>query len=746
MRPPLPLLSLIEFKALVSKQTMKLTTFFLILSGAFLLMTLEAEPSLTARAGFSVEQEPRKEIKIDPKRFDEFVGQYTFLDNPDVVLSFWRDGGKFFVQATNQSKWEVFPESETTFVRKVFPVQMTFVRDGAGKVTGLIWKRDNEERQLKRISNQPAIDVLQPFEKRETMIPMRDGARLHTLIFTPANQAEALPILFNRTPYGVGQNNSESVNRRFREFVKDGYIFVLQDIRGRYASEGDFVMNRPLRDKSRAGSIDESTDTYDTIDWLTKNVAKNNGRVGILGVSYDGWLSAIATLDAHPALKASSPQAPMTDTYLGDDFFHNGAFRETYGYEYVKSMESSKEETDVAFDKDAYDWYLALGSLSQITKDSQGKFPTWNAFVAHPNYDDYWKTRASDRYLTETNVATLVVGGWWDQEDFYGTLKTYEALEKYDKDHKNFVVLGPWNHGGWGGFGRSLGNIKFGSSTGLYFRSQIQAPWFAYYLKGKGNLDEPEAITFQTGTNKWISSDHWPPKEAVNRDIYLRTGKALSFERPIADADREVESYVSDPASPVPYRQRPIQATYDPKGSEWYTWLVQDQRFLQGRSDVLSWQTDILDRDLVIGGDVIARLFASTTGTDSDWVVKLIDVYPDSYPEDKKMAGYQLMVVDEIFRGRFLQSFEKPAPIVANEVNEYAINLHSNNYCFMKGHRVMVQVQSSWFPLYDRNPQKFVDNIFKAQPSDYQGATQRVYESPRYPSHLTLPVVVNRKQ
>ncbi len=491
-------------------------------------------------------------------------------------------------------------------------------------------------------------------------------------------------------------------------------------------------------------SIDESTDTYDTIDWLIKNVAKNNGRLGILGVSYDGWLSAIATIDAHPALKAASPQAPMTDTYLGDDFFHNGAFRETYGYEYVKSMESSKEETDVAFDKDAYDWYLALGSLSQITKASQGKFPTWNAFVAHPNYDDYWKTRASDRYLTETNVATLVVGGWWDQEDFYGTLKTYEALEKYDKDHKNFVVLGPWNHGGWAGFGRSLGNINFGSSTGLYFRSQIQAPWFAYYLKGKGNLNEPEAITFQTGTNKWISLDHWPPKEAVNRDIYLRTGKALSFERPIANTDREVESYVSDPASPVPYRQRPIQATYDPKGSEWYTWLVQDQRFLQGRSDVLSWQTDILDHDLVISGNVIAHLFASTTGTDSDWVVKLIDVYPDSYPEDKKMAGYQLMVVDEIFRGRFLQSFEKPLPIVANEVNEYTINLHSNNYCFMKGHRVMVQVQSSWFPLYDRNPQKFVDNIFKAQASDYEATTQRVYESPRYPSHLTLPVVVNR--
>jgi putative CocE/NonD family hydrolase len=611
-------------------------------------------------------------------------------------------------------------------------------------VNSLVWRRDNEERQLKRISNQPAIEVLQPLEKREAMIPMRDGVRLHTLILAPTNQSEALPLLLNRTPYGVGQSNSDSINRRFKEFVKDGYIFVRQDIRGRYGSEGEFVMNRPPRDKKTPNSIDESTDTYDTIDWLIKNVPKNNGRVGILGVSYDGWLAAVATIDAHPALKASSPQAPMTDTYLGDDFFHNGAFRETYGYEYVKSMESSKANTEVSFDGDAFDWYLGLESLSKITADSQGKFPTWNSFVAHPNYDDYWKARATDRYLRQTPVATLVVGGWWDQEDFYGALKTYEALEKFDKDHKNFVVLGPWNHGGWGGFGRSLGNVDFGSSTGVYFRSHIQAPWFAYYLKDKGRLNEPEAVTFQSGTNKWITSDRWPPKEAVERDLFLHGNKELAFERPPANKGQEFESYVSDPANPVPYRKRPIQATYDPKGSEWYTWLVQDQRFLKGRPDVLTWETPVLNQDLAISGDVVAHLFASTTGTDSDWIVKLIDLYPDNYPEDKKMAGFQLMIVDEIFRGRFRESFEQPAPIVPNQVNEYVINLHSNNHSFLKGHRVMVQVQSTWFPLYDRNPQKFVENIFTARPSDYQVATERVYESSRYPSHLALPVVKSR--
>jgi putative CocE/NonD family hydrolase len=371
---------------------------------------------------------------------------------------------------------------------------------------------------------------------------------------------------------------------------------------------------------------------------------------------------------------------------------------------------------------------------------TEGRFPTWNAFVAHPDYDDYWEARGFGNKFKATTVATLVVGGWWDQEDFYGTLATYAALEKYDKNHHNFIVLGPWNHGGWGGFGRALGDVNFGSSTGLYFRSQVQAPWFAYYLKGKGKLNQAEALTFQSGSNQWTRSDRWPPREAAARDLYLHTGKQLSFDKPASANATESESYLSDPANPVPYRKRPIQATYG-RGSSWYTWLVQNQKFLEGRNDVLSWQTEILDRDLTIDGEVIAHMFASTTGSDSDWVVKLIDVYPDNNPDTPKMNGYQLMIVDEIFRGRYLHSFEHPQPLTPNQVNEYVIDLRANNHTFPKGHRVMVQVQSTWFPLYDRNPQKFVENIFKAGPADYQSATQRVYESARYPSRVTLPVI-----
>ncbi len=716
---------------------MRRTRFLLSLTSALCLLTAISAINLTRAV--RAQQPQHTEIKIDPKLFNEFVGLYSAIDNPDALFSVWREADRFYSQVTFQSKIEIFAESKTTFFPKAFNAQLTFMSDAQGKVIGMILRQTNDDRRYKKISDQPLPRNLATFEKREEMISMRDGVRLHTSIYTPKDQAGPLPILMTRSPYGVGSTPPDGINGRFKEFVNEGYIFVLQDIRGCSGSEGQFMMNRPPRDKKDTRSVDESSDTYDTIDWLLKNVPKNNGRVGIIGVSYDGWLAAVATLDAHPALKASSPQAPMTDTWLGDDFFHNGAFRETYGYEYVTSMES-KVEADVPLGKDTYDWYLELGSLSKITQLTQRKLPTWNAFVEHPNYDEYWKARASELYLKPTHVATLVVGGWWDQEDYYGALATYGALEKFDKNTHNFIVLGPWNHGGWNGFGRSLGQVNFGSSTALYYRSQFQAPWFAYYLKDKGKLNQPEALTFQSGTNKWTNSDRWPPRQAVSRDLYLRHDQKLSFEKPSTKNEQESDSYVSDPANPVPYRKRPIQPTYGP-GSNWYTWLVEDQRFVQGRNDVLSWQTDVLDQDLTIDGDVVAHLFAATTGTDSDWVVKLIDVYPDAYPEDPKMAGYQLMIVDEIFRGRFRQSFEKPGAIVANQVNEYAIDLHSNNHCFKKGHRVMVQVQSTWFPLYDRNPQRFVANIFTAKPEDYQSATQKIFESARYPSHVTLPVM-----
>ena len=712
----------------------------------FLSLLILSLAALSQSAGIGVSttvahaQQKPPEVQIDPKIFDDYTGQYVFAENPDLVLSFFREDSAYYIQATDQGRIQIFPASTSKFFTKIIDADATFVRDGQGKVTGVIWRQNDRSVTAKKTSDQPAVETSVEFDRREEMIRMRDGAHLHTLIFTPKGQKESLPIMIERTPYGISETDSDAINRRYRQLVRDGYIFVAQDIRGRYGSEGEFVMTRPMHDPKDAKGIDESTDTYDTIDWLVKNVNNNNGRVGILGVSYDGWLSAVATINAHPALKASSPQAPMTDAWLGDDFFHNGAFRQSYGYEYVKMMETSKENSDVSFDQDAYDWYLQKGSLGKITEMNQGKFPTWNAFVSHPAYDDYWQARGYGNKLTATKVATLVVGGWWDQEDFYGALATYAALEKYDKSNHNFVVLGPWNHGGWNGFGRNLGDVNFGSATGAYFRSQVQAPWFAYYLKGKGKLNQPEALTFQSGSNQWTRSDRWPPKEAASRDLYLHSGKKLSFDKPATPDATESESYVSDPASPVPYRKRPIQPTYG-RGSSWYTWLVQNQKFLEGRNDVLTWQTDVLDRDLTIDGEVFAHLFASTTGSDSDWVVKLIDVYPDNNPENPKMNGYQLMIVDEIFRARYLRSFEKPQPIEPNQVNEYVIDLRANNHTFKKGHRVMVQVQSSWFPLYDRNPQKFVENIFTARPEDYQPATQRIYESPRYPSHVTLPVM-----
>src|SRR6266705_3145041 len=484
---------------------MRRTRLVLLLTIALCLLTTISAVNLT-RAARS-QQPLHTEIKIDPKSFDDYVGQYISAEDPEFVFSFWREGDKFYLSPTGHERIEIFPESKTKFFLKDVEATATFVLDNQGKVTGAIWHQNGKDTPLSRISNQPIIEKLIAFEKREEMIRMRDGVRLHTLIFKPKDQTEQLPILMSRTPYGIGQSTSDGINRRYNDLVKDGYIFVLQDIRGRFGSEGQFLMNRPMRNKKEPKSVDESTDTYDTIDWLVKNVPGSNGKVGILGVSYDGWLSAVATIDAHPALKASSPQAPMTDTWLGDDFFHNGAFRQSYGYEYVKSMETSKEGVDVTFDRDAYDWYLGAGTLSKLTELTQGKFPTWNAFVAHPNYDEYWQARGAGNYLKATHVATLVVGGWWDQEDYYGALATYATLEKFDKSNHNFVVLGPWNHGGWNGFGRALGQVNFGSSTGLYFRSQIQAPWFAYYLKDIGKLNEAEAVTFQSGSNRWTTSD-----------------------------------------------------------------------------------------------------------------------------------------------------------------------------------------------------------------------------------------------
>jgi hypothetical protein len=603
------------------------------------------------------------------------------------------------------------------------------------------------------LAGQTAADTVPGYSVTAPIIPTRDGVRLHTLVYAPKDQTAPLPFIVVRTPYGIDGSGPRNFRGYLKELAAEGYIFVLQDIRGRYRSEGRFVMNRPLHDPKDPTGVDESTDTWDTVEWLVHNVPRNSGRVGVLGISYPGWLAAMAGINPHPAVRAISPQAPMTDAWIGDDFFHNGAFRLSYGFEYAATMElSSDRSVPVPISRyDTYDWYLSQGPLSSLTRMLGTRVPTWTDFATHPTYDQVWRARALTTYLTRLSVPTLTVGGWWDQEDFFGALETYRTLERLDTAGINYLVMGPWNHGGWSRMvGDSLGRIAFGDSTSAWFRARVQAPWFAWWLKDKGPLDLPEALLFEVGFNQWRRFDHWPPKDVTPRKLYFRAEGKLSFDGPPAPPAPPATSaspawfdqYVSDPAHPVPYRRRPIQLTYDPRGSDWYTWLVEDQRLVDGRPDVLSWQTDPLEADLSIAGDVVGRLFATTTGQDADWVVKLIDVYPDSVAgSDPRMGGYQLMVSSEILRARYRKSFSHPEPLVPGRVTPITVGLHQQSYCFRRGHRIMVQVQSSWFPLYDRNPQTWVANIFEAKPGDFRAQTHRIWRSARYPSHVEIPVL-----
>jgi uncharacterized protein len=596
-------------------------------------------------------------------------------------------------------------------------------------------------------AQQEGADYGKLFEKRDVMIPMRDGVKLHTEIYTPKHANEPLPIILERTPYGVS-NEYGGVSRmlyRYADLIPDGYIFAFQDIRGRYGSEGKFEMLHTAPDPGSASGVDESTDTYDTIDWLVKNVKNNNGRVGMDGISYPGYLVTMGMVNPHPALKAVSEQACMGDTWLGDDFFHNGAFRLSYAFEYTAMLETSKEDFKFPFNWfDMYTFYLRMGALSNANEEYfHGKIPTWNDFVEHSSYDEFWKRHAVAYTLKQATVPDLNVAGWWDQEDFYGPMTTYERLEKTDTKHLNYLVVGPWNHGGWAyGPGDKLGEIPFHSDTGEYFRQKVEAPWFAYWLHDKGKLPLKEALLFQTGSDTWTEFPAWPPKDGQMKHLYFGGNGELSFDAPKTESADAFDSYVSDPAHPVPYRHRPVDMTYpvDHPGS-WYTWLVQDQRFEDNRPDVLTWETSELKDDVTVAGQVTAKLYASTTGSDADWVVKLIDVYPQSYPEDWKLSGYELMIADEIFRGRYRESYEKPEPITPNEVTAFTIDLHTANHVFKKGHRIMVQVQSTWFPLYDRNPQIFVPNIFEAKDSDYHKETEKIYRSEKYPSNVEISVV-----
>ena len=584
-------------------------------------------------------------------------------------------------------------------------------------------------------AQQPAADS--QYVRTEAMIPMRDGVHLFTVIAAPRTTTQ-LPILVTRTPYSAADNSG--VARRAQQLGLGGYILVFQDIRGRFRSEGTFDMNRPPH--SGPQGTDESTDTYDTIDWLVQHAPNNNGRVGVLGISYPGWLTAVAGIGAHPALKAISPQAPMGDTWMGDDFFHQGAFRLTYGLEYAWEMEASSDMsvTPAPGRYDTYEWYLSFPTLGALAKAvGAERWPTWRRFVEHPAYDSVWRARSLPRYFTHTTVPTLTVGGWWDQEDEYGPLASYAALERSDSAGLSHLVMGPWYHGQWfADSGIALGNVRFGRATGIDYR-ELQSRWFAYWLKGEGDGTFAEATVYDAGSNEWRTFDKWPPlpPTAVRRQLYFREGGGLSFDPPTAATGDD--RYVSDPAHPVPYRPRPVERTYAP-GSRWRRWETEDQRFVDERPDVLTWQTTPLDADVTVAGNVVAHLYAATTGSDADWVVKLIDVYPDTVPDRPQMGGYQLMVTGDIMRGRYRTGWDRPAPIAANQVEAYTVDLHQQAYTFRKGHRIMVQVQSTWFPLYDRNPQSFVPNIFRARAADYRARVHRVYRTARYPSHVEIDV------
>ncbi len=575
------------------------------------------------------------------------------------------------------------------------------------------------------------------FTRTEAMVPMRDGVRLFTRVYVPKDAKGPLPILFLRTPYGIDGRAERQFKVYLRDLVEDGYVFAYQDIRGRQQSEGTFVMTRPPRDPKDPKAIDEASDTSDTIDWLLKTVPNHNGRVGMLGISYDGWLTACALLDPHPALKAVSPQASPVDMFLGDDFHHAGAFRLSYGFEYVAMMETDKTNASFHFDRhDTFEWYLGLGALSNVnSKYFKGKMPTWNDFVEHPNYDAFWKKQSLEPRLTSVTVPTLNVAGWFDQEDFRGPLRIYELLERHDSKDQNFLVVGPWNHGGWaGGPGDKLGKVTFDAATGKFFRANFQAPFFAKYLKDR-EVKVPEARMFQTGSNKWVEYDKWPPKGVSTKSLYLRSGGKLSFEVPTDDG---ADEYVSDPANPVPYRPRPVTPTYP--GREWKEWMVEDQRFTAHRPDVLTYESEPLTEDLTVAGSMTAKLFAATSGTDCDWVVRLIDVYPDDYPDEPEMGGFQQLVIGEPTRARFRKGLGKPEGVTPNAVEEYTIDLHWGHHCFRTGHKVMVQVSSTWFPLIDRNPQTFVPNIFEAKDADFRKATQRVVRAAAQPSRVELQV------
>ncbi len=607
---------------------------------------------------------------------------------------------------------------------------------------------------------QPVTDSFD-YIKRDVMIPMRDGVRLHTVIVIPRGAKHA-PMLLTRTPYSATAQTSHAASSHLgmilygydnplETILEGGYIRVVQDVRGKYGSEGDYVMNRPLHGPLNPTPVDHSTDTYDTIDWLVKNVPESNGKVGILGISYDGFLPLMALVNPHPALKVSVPMNPMVDGWMGDDWFHNGAFREQ-NMPYIYEQEGTRSNTEMWWRDhfDDYDLYMAAGSAGELgRRHGMEQVGFWRKLIEHPSYDAWWQQQAMDKILAAQplKIPVMLVDSLWDQEDIYGAPAVYKAIKPKDTGNdKVFLVMGPWYHGQEISDGSKLGRLRFGMDTGLYFRRNILLPFLDQYLKdGAPKADVAPVTAFETGTNSWRRLPAWPAGCASGcaihpTPLYLKSGLKLGFGAPRA-GDAAFDEYVSDPAKPVPFRSRPIQPVGYEGEFTWSQWLVDDQREASGRPDVMAFESDVLKEPVKISGQPVANLIASTSGTDSDWVVKVIDVYPDEFPGQPAMGGYQLMISADIFRGRYRESLETPKAIVPDRPLLYKFTLPTANHVFLPGHRIMVQVQSSWFPLYDRNPQTFVPNIFWAKPGDYKKAVQRVYHSPDQASFIELPLV-----
>jgi putative CocE/NonD family hydrolase len=593
------------------------------------------------------------------------------------------------------------------------------------------------------------------YTKFEHRIGMRDGVRLFTRVYVPKDDSQTWPILLTRTPYALkpyGADNYHAPSGSFETFAKDKFILVTQDVRGRFGSEGEYVHVRPFNPKKGSKDIDENTDTWDTIDWLVKNVPGNNRKVGIFGISYPGFYASMGMIDSHPALKAASPQAPIADWFIGDDAHHNGAFflsqNFDFFYWFAQTPEDPLRQEPRKFffgTPDGYDFFLRMGTLTNSdTLYFKGSSPVWTEFLSHPNYDAYWQVRNVRPHLRNIRCAVMTVGGWFDAEDLFGPLETYRWTERQNPGITNLLVMGPWPHGEWGGgAGESLGNVRFHAKTGEFYRDKIELPFFRHFLKGDTNYSLPEAQMFETGTDQWRRFDSWPPKNVSERAMYFNAAGSLGLGEP-RDAAPGFDEYVSDPAKPVPY-------TMDPSTAYPREFPVEDQRFAASRTDVLVYQTESLEEDLTLAGPLKARLFVSTTGTDADWVVKLIDVYPGDFPNPEpnpakvKLGGCQQLVRAEVFRGRFRNSFEKPEPFTPGQVTRIEFSMPDILHTFRSGHRVMIHVQSSWFPLVDRNPQTFV-NIATARPEDFKKATHRVYRTQQAPSSLVVNVLPRQAQ